>query len=164
MKTKISAGIIALLFLMACGSSDSNQTTFSQEPSKTEVKNEKFIIKASNSMYLSMSPDSLLFANQPDPTKAEIFEKVDLGNGKMGLKTAKGKFVSDNRSNESKIDVIRDQASGWEEFEIIALDQSSVNIRSSQGKYLCADQSKNNILIADREKPGAWETFVFEQK
>jgi hypothetical protein len=163
MKTKISVTAIALLFLMACGSDSKKETTASSETDKKAMA-DKFIIKASNSMYLSISSDSLLIANQPDPTKAEVFEKVDLGNGWMGIKTSGGKFLSDNQANESKVDAIRTKASTWEEFEIIALDQLTAVIRTSGGKYICADQSRDNVLFANRDKAGAWETFIFEAK
>lgn len=163
---KILSGAILLLCLIGC--SNSNETKFAQEPGQTNInttgQTERFIIKASNNMYLVVSPDSLLVANQPNAANAEVFEKVNLGNGKTALKTSKGKFMSDNRSKNSKVDAIRDKAQSWEMFEIIALDQTKVNIKSSQGKFVCADQSQGNFLIANRNKAGEWETFTLENK
>jgi hypothetical protein len=165
------APIIILFFLIACGSGQKqDQIIFAPEPivpnAKLEKVNiaEKFIIKASNNMYLCISPDSTLIANQSDPIKAEVFKKVDLENGKIAIKTSGGKFISDNRNNNSILDAIRNQALGWEAFEIIAADPQGVNIKSSGGKYVCADQGKGNILYANRDKAGAWETFIFEPK
>jgi hypothetical protein len=161
MKTKIGAAIIALFFLMSCGSSE--QKTEDQKQSETK-QNLKFILRASTFKYVTIGADSILVANQSDPTKAEVFEKVDLENGKSAIRASNGKFVSDNRANQSKIDAFRDQASGWEEFEIIAVDQTKVNIKSSAGKFVSADQSKGDRLVADRDKAGAWETFDLEPK
>lgn len=162
---KIS-GAILILFLMACGS-NTNQTTFAPEPAPavaTAGQGQKFLLKAANSMYVVIAPDSGLVASQPDPTKAEVFEKIDLGNGKSALKASNGKFVSDNRNKNSKVDAFRDKAQGWEEFEIIALNPTAVNIKTSAGKYVCADLGGGNVLIANRDKAGQWETFFIENK
>jgi hypothetical protein len=168
---RITARILILFLVTACGSGqEQDHIIFAPEPVVPNAKlermalPEKFIIKASNNMYLSISSDSTLIANQPDPAKAEVFKKVDLENGKVAIKTSGGKFISDNRNSSSKLDAIRDQALGWETFEVIAADPQGVNVKSSGGKYICADQGKGNVLYANRDKAGAWETFILESK
>jgi hypothetical protein len=163
MKTKISATVIALFFLMACGSSDQSKTEEEKQP-EVAAPSLKFKLKASNMMYVAINADSLLVANQSDPTKAEVFERIILENGKVAIKASSGRFISDNRVNNSVVDVIREQALAWEEFELIAIDDVAVNIRSSTGKYVSANYAQGDILMAISDKPSTWETFTLETK
>ena len=150
MKTKIFAAVI-VLFVMACGSQKKADST-------------KMILKASTNMYVVVSSDSTLVANEPDAAKAMVFEKVKLPNGKWNLKTSKGRFIVDDRSSGNKLYANRGTAGEWEEFEIIRTGESKINLKSSAGKVVCADQSMGNVLIANREQMGEWETFTFEPK
>jgi hypothetical protein len=157
MKTKLSA-IVVLFFLMACGSGD---TTSPAEKPAEEVKPQamKFILKGSDGNYVTIAPDFALVANQAESEKAEVFEKVDVGNGKCSIKASNGKFVSDDRSKYSQLFANRDQNGEWETFEIIALDQQFVNIKTSAGKFVSCDRSKNSIFYGDRPEAGDWEKF-----
>jgi hypothetical protein len=162
MKTKIGAAIIGLLFLMACGSDKPKTEEQTQDQTAASTK---FALKATNMMYLVIGPDSVLVANQADPTKAEVFEKVDMGNGKCALKAASnGKFVSSDLGHNYVVDVIRDAASGWETFEIIALDPTTINIKDSNGKFISADLGADSRLSANRDQASTWETFYLEPR
>jgi hypothetical protein len=162
MKTKIGTAGIALFFLMACGSSEQKQ-----EPAQTETtaQSNKYIMKASNMMYVTIGSDQVLVANEPNPTKAETFEKMDLGNGKSALRASTGKYVSDDREKDGQLDVFREEAHEWETFEVIALDNTKVNIKSSRGKYVGADYDKlDGKLAASRDEAHDWEAFDLEPK
>jgi len=162
MKTKISAAIIALVFLMACGSSE--QKPGDQATSETSAQGQKFTLKAANAMYITIQPDSSLRANQPDPTKAEVFEKVDLENGKSALRASNGRYVTDERGKNSIMDVVYDHANDWETFEFIALDPTKINIKSSIGKFVSADLGQDGVITANRDKASDWEAFTMEMK
>jgi hypothetical protein len=161
MKTKISATIIALFFLTACGSSDQNKTEDEKQP-EVAVPSQKFKLKASNMMYVVINTDSSLVANQPDPTKAEVFERVDKENGKCALKASNGKFVCANRARKDYMLANSDNNWEWETFEIIALDQTKINIKTSNGKFVSSDASLDHTLIANRDLAQSWETFDME--
>jgi len=161
MKTKIGAAVIALLFLMACGSDQPKQEE-QNTTAETQPSGNKFILKAANMMYIAVQPDSTLKASQPDPTKADVFERVDLGDGKTALKTANGRYVTDNRAGSSELRGFCEHASDWEQFEIIALDQAKVNIKASSGKYVSADLGKDGIINASSEHASDWEAFTLE--
>ncbi|HEX8515130.1 MAG TPA: hypothetical protein VF868_02945 [Bacteroidia bacterium] len=163
MRTNIFLAAITTLVLSSCGSSE--RQADEQKDSVSSIHSDsKFIIKASNMMYLTINPDSSLVANQPDPTKAEVFQRVDLGNGKVAIKASTGRFLSNNLSKNSTVDVIREKPSGWEEFEVIALDPISVNIRSFDGKYVSADIGSDGKVTANRDAASTWETFSLEPK
>jgi hypothetical protein len=157
MKTKICA-VAVLFFLIACGSGDQTK----QSPEKTvKAESSKYIIKASNMQYLAVTSDTTLLANQPNPEKAEVFEKVDLGNGKSALRTLYGKYVSDNNG---LLKVNKNAAGESEMFEIVALDQLSATIKASSGKYVSCNPEPGSVVVVDRDKAGGWEIFTMEQK
>lgn len=157
---RTGAAIVALLFLMACGTDKSGKD---DQDTTTASSGDKFILKAANMMYLAVQPDSTLKANQPDPTKAEVFEKVDLGNGKSALKTSKGTYLSDDRGKNSVVD-LESRPADWESFEIIALDPTKINIKTSASKYMSTDLANGAILKANSSKASDWEIFTIEAK
>ncbi|HXU26875.1 MAG TPA: hypothetical protein VN698_06550 [Bacteroidia bacterium] len=158
MKTKISVAIISLLFMIACSSGSGEQSTEAEKP----VSN-KMILKAYNDKYVVMSGDSALVANETDAAKAEVFEKIDQGNGKWALKTSAGKFVSDDAG---KLFANRAAVGAWEEFEIIPASdtEAKINLKSHTGKLVCVDGGMNDVLFASRDQAGAWETLTVEPK
>ncbi len=160
MKTKIAAVLISLLFLISCGTEEQPKEGAPAE----NTNSNKMILKASNNMYVAISADSTLSANQSDATKAEVFEKVDQGNGKWGLKLSNGKFVCDERMKANVMVVNRDAVGEWEQFEIVTLEGGKINLKSSAGKFVCGDQSVGGRLIANRDQAGEWETFTAEPK
>jgi hypothetical protein len=124
----------------------------------------KFAIKAYNNMYLSITKDSRIRADQPDSAKAEIFEVVLMREGHRAFRTSQGKFFCANHPQGSKVYANSDNAWGWELFEIYSVDGTRVNIKSLNGKFVCADKGNNNLLVADRAEAKDWETFVLEPR
>ncbi|MDF2437832.1 MAG: coagulation factor 5/8 type domain protein [Bacteroidota bacterium] len=157
MRAKISLIIVAL-FIMACGSEKSNPDTQTSEQQAAPVS-EKFILKANNSQFVSLGENNMLVPNQTDPTKATVFEKIDLGNGRCSLKAANGKFVSADRSRNSVLYADKDVANEWETFEIVALDETHVHIKTTEPMFVTSDKGKGDILIGDRQTGRDWETF-----
>ena len=146
-KTKISI-VILTLFMVACH----------------PAKNNYMLLKASNNMYIVMGADSVLIANEPDASKAEVFEEVCDENGKAALKTSKGKFVSDDRGRGNLLVANRNAIGEWEQFEILKVSDERVTIKSSANKYVCADMGNKNVLFANRDQAGEWEAFALEKK
>jgi hypothetical protein len=160
MKTKISAVLISLLFIMSCGTEEQPKDGASAE----NAKGNKIVLKASNNMYVISSGDTALLAVQPDAAKAEVFEKIDQGNGKYALKASTGKFVTDDRTKKNVLSANRDAVGEWEQFEIITLEGGKINLKSSAGKIVCGDQGSGGILVANRDQASEWETFTAEPK
>ncbi|HTA61962.1 MAG TPA: hypothetical protein VK835_05880 [Bacteroidia bacterium] len=156
MKTKISVVFISLLFLMSCGSSE--------QPKNETPESNKMILKAYNNMYVVVYGDTAVTANQPDAAKAEVFEKIDQGNGKWALKTSSGKFLTDEASKDHFVLATKTQVGATEQFEIINLENSQINIKASTGKAISADLYLGHKLIANRDQASGWETFTAEPK
>lgn len=160
MKTKIGVAAIALLSLMACGSDTSKQ----EETTAVEsAPGTKFILKASNNQYVTMNGGMTLNANEATAAKAEVFEKIDVGNGLYNIKASNGKFLCDDRSKHDSVYADRATPSEWETFEMISNDPTSVHIKSATGKYISNDPSKGYVLIANSDNADTLETFKIEE-
>ena len=146
MKTKISLALISILFLMACGAPE-----------------QKIILKAYNNMYVAAVGDTALIANQPDAAKAQVFIKVDLGEEKWALKTAEGKFVTDDAAKNNFLVINKTEVGDAGRLEIVEVDDTKINIITFNGKAVCADEGLGHRLVANRDVPSTWETFAVEQ-
>lgn len=155
MKVKILQAISLLLIMMSC---DSEGIEYQPKPSNIL----KIIIKASGNMYVALASDSTLVANQPDSTKAEVFEKIDQKNGKCALKSSAGKFVSDYRTQNNKLAAKGSYIGEWELFEIIKAGEGIANLKSSAGKIICSDPHLGGALFANRNEAKEWETFTIK--
>jgi hypothetical protein len=161
MKTKIGIAGIALLTLMACGSDTSKQEE--QTATAESAPGTKFILKASNNQYVTMNGGMTLNANEASAAKAEVFEKIDIGNGHYNIKASNGKFICDDRSKNDSVYANRDTPGDWETFEMISTDQTSVRIKAVSGKFISNDPEKGYVLIANKDNADTQETFKIEE-
>jgi hypothetical protein len=158
MKTKISIALISLLFMMACGTSE--------QAKEEKPESNKMILKAYNNMYVAVYGDTAVAANQSDAAKAEVFEKIDQGNGKWALKTSTGKFLTDEAGKDHLVLATKTQVGATEQFEIIEANNSDSQIflKANTGKTISTDLYLGNKLIANRDAASTWETFTVEPK
>ena|ERR1700740_1432191 len=156
MKTKIGIALLPLLFMMACGTAE-------QSKEAEKVESNKIILKGYNDKYVTIVGDTALVASQPDAAKAEVFEKIDQGNGKWALKTSGDKFITDDGG---KLVANRTAVGAWEEFEIIPLgnNNSQINLKSYTGKIVCVDGGMGDRLFSNRDQASTWETITVESK
>jgi len=150
MKAKIYY-VLLCVFLMACGASEQKQAA-------------KIVIKSFNNQYVSLNADQMLVADQPDVSKAETFEKIDLGNNKIALKATNGKFVCADQSKFSFLYADRDKNGEWETFEITVSENTKTYLKASNGQYISTDQSQKGSLVANRADSQDWEAFIIEQR
>lgn len=119
----------------------------------------RFIFRASNNQYVSVNNlNKTLSANQPDPSKAEVFGLVSIRSG-TSIRSANGKFISANIGSDGVVTASAEKANAWEIFQIVPVSESKLRVRASNGKYISADQSAGNILSANRDEALDWETF-----
>lgn len=124
----------------------------------------RFAIKAYNKMYLSIQGDLRVVANEPDSTKAEVFEMVLKREGGRAFLASNGKFLCSNLPSEGKIYASSDQAWGWEIFYVIGVSGFKVNLKALNGNFVCADKGDNDRLVANRSEAREWETFILEPR
>ncbi|MBL7883344.1 MAG: hypothetical protein JNL69_04710 [Bacteroidia bacterium] len=152
---------LSSLFFIACNFCDEEN----KETAPPVENTPKYIIKAANMQFISIGSDSILIANQSDPSKAEEFELIDVGNGKSGFISSTERLVSANFTNNDMVDVIRTKVGDWEQFEIIYLDSTRVNIKACNGKFLSADLASEQVkIIANRDVASLWEVFEMIKK
>jgi hypothetical protein len=158
MKTKISIALISLLFMMACGTSE--------QAKEEKPESNKMILKAYNNMYVVVCGDTAVAAIQSDAAKAEVFEKIDQGNGKWALKTSTGKFLTDEAGKDHLLLATKTQVGATEQFEIVEANNSDSQIflKANTGKTISTDLYIGNKLIANRDNSSTWETFTVEPK
>ncbi len=154
-----------------CFVDDLNITIFKKNKSRLDPDKKKsytlskFILKTSSDQYISYSPEKYqLWGNQPQGSRATVFEPVILRNGKYALKASNGMFVCADRSDHSNLFANRNSPGEWESFEIIFHDSTHINLKSSDGKFVCADQKLNGVLVANRNEAQDWETFSLVRK
>jgi lysophospholipase L1-like esterase len=105
--------------------------------------------------------NSPLIANRTAVGPWEQFDRIDLGNGRIGLRAhANNKIVSADNSGNSPLIAVRDTVGSWETFDLIHNADGSVSLRATvNGKYVCADNAGAAPLIANRAAIGGWESF-----
>jgi hypothetical protein len=163
--TFIAIMSLVIVTISSCGISDDiNDTTASENQTssgKSPVEpGKKFMLKATDNLYVAINEDGSLGVTQSDSTKAELFEIVDLGNGKVNIKATNGKFLCTDESVEFKVLPNRDSAGPWEAYEIVNMGDSKIYIKAHTGKIVCGDRNKGSVLIANRDVAGEWETFI----
>jgi lysophospholipase L1-like esterase len=107
------------------------------------------------------SGNSPLIASRTAVGSWEQFDRIDLGNGRIGLRAhANGKIVTADNGGNSPLVANRTAVGSWETFDLIRNADGSVSLRATvNGKYVCADNAGAAPLIANRTAIGAWESF-----
>ncbi|MER5646626.1 GDSL-type esterase/lipase family protein [Streptosporangium sp. NPDC002524] len=114
-----------------------------------------------NGRYVTAANGSPLIANATSVGTAQQFERVDLGNGNVGLRAKlNNQFVSAEGAGAQALIANRPSAGAWETFQITSNPDGSVSLRAQvNGKYVCAEGGGAQPLIANRDAVGPWEQF-----
>ncbi|GAA4198714.1 discoidin domain-containing protein [Streptosporangium oxazolinicum] len=114
-----------------------------------------------NSRYVSAANGSPLIANGTSVGTAQQFERVDLGNGNVGLRARlNNQFVCAEGAGAQPLIANRPSAGAWETFQLITNPNGSVSLRAQvNGKYVCAEGAGAQPLVANRDAIGPWEQF-----
>ncbi|MGJ6967930.1 fibronectin type III domain-containing protein, partial [Streptosporangium sp. G11] len=114
-----------------------------------------------NDRYVSAAGGSPLVANGTSAGAAQQFERVDLGNGNVGLRArVNNQFVCAEGAGAQPLIANRPSAGAWETFQLVTNPNGSVSLRAQvNGKYVCAEGAGAQPLIANRDAIGPWEQF-----
>ncbi|MER5649317.1 fibronectin type III domain-containing protein, partial [Streptosporangium sp. NPDC002524] len=114
-----------------------------------------------NSRYVTAANGSPLIANGTSAGTAQQFERVDLGNGNVGLRArVNSQFVCAEGAGAQPLIANRPSAGAWETFQLVNNPNGSVSLRAQvNGKYVCADGAGAQPLVANRDAIGPWEQF-----
>ncbi|MDP9842091.1 fibronectin type III domain-containing protein [Streptosporangium lutulentum] len=114
-----------------------------------------------NSRYVTAATGSPLIANGTSAGTAQQFERVDLGNGNVGLRArVNNQFVCAEGAGAQPLIANRPSAGAWETFQLVTNPNGSVSLRAQvNGKYVCAEGAGAQPLVANRDAIGPWEQF-----
>lgn len=126
-------------------------------PNSSLLIGKRFILKASNNKFLSITKDSVIAANAAEKSGAELFEAIDMGNGKIALKTTQGKFLCADRNKGSQLMANRNSAFEWETFEVKVVNNNSITLKSSNGNFIGFSDNQTNIIGATIQTKDVFE-------
>ncbi|MFI5913707.1 PQQ-dependent sugar dehydrogenase [Dactylosporangium sp. NPDC051541] len=113
-----------------------------------------------NALFVSaQSSTTPLIANS---TTRQSFDVVDLGNGKVALKSRQtGLYVCAENAGANPLLANRATAGSWETFTLIRNTDGTVSLQAQvNGKYVTAENNGTQPLIANRDAIGPWEKFT----
>ncbi|MET8048688.1 hypothetical protein ABZU75_13915 [Streptosporangium sp. NPDC005286] len=114
-----------------------------------------------NGLYVTASSGSPLIANGTSNGTAQQFDRVDLGNGNVGLRAKiNSQFVAAEGAGAQALIANRPSAGPWETFQLSTNPDGSVSLKAQvNGKFVCAEGGGTQALIANRDAVGPWEQF-----
>lgn len=121
------------------------------------IAGKHFVLKTANNSFWYINKDSVITATTKDETQAEIFEAIGMGNGKIALKTLKGKYVCADRNRNSLLIANRDVAYDWETFAIGIYDKNTITLKSSNGNFVGFPDDKMNVVNAANQRKELFE-------
>lgn len=97
-------------------------------------------------------------ANRSTRGDWESFEVLDLGSGKVALRTINGNYLS---AEGGRFSAAAGGIGDWERFEVIGVSSDRVALRIANGRYLSSELGGGRELATNRTTIGAWEQFRF---
>jgi hypothetical protein len=124
------------------------------------TRNRKAVWTTYHGKQLMAYPDGYMIANSPNKLTWETFDIIELGGGKVALRSYHGRLLS--AQPDGQLVANRSSIFGWETFDLIPLGGNSYALRSYHGKYVIA--FPGGELRADSPNLATWETFQLEYK
>ena len=91
----------------------------------------KFILKANDESYVTTKKTDTTLILSKSIEEATLFQAIDLGAGKIALKTETGNYVCADRSHGNLLFANRKNAYEWETFELRKFGQDKISLKSS---------------------------------
>jgi len=98
-----------------------------------------------------------------DSAAASQFYLFYLGNGKVGLKTQEGEFVSCDMNNDKKLFINSVWFGPWEAFQFVKQTDETFALKAVNGKYVSLKEIDGGVLRADADGIGRNEIFTISK-
>jgi hypothetical protein len=98
-----------------------------------------------------------MYCNVPNAQAWETFTVINLGNGKVALRSV-DKYVS-SEGGTMPITCNRTSVGVWEQFDYLTNTDGTVSLRGSNGMFTSAEDG-TKPMICNRSQAGPWERFV----
>ncbi|GAA3599626.1 discoidin domain-containing protein [Nonomuraea rosea] len=114
-----------------------------------------------NNQFVTAGNGSSLIANGGSPGTAQQFERVNLGNGNIALRSrSNSQYVCAEAAGAQPLIANRTAIGPWETFALITNPNGSISLRAqANNQYVCAEGAGAQPLIANRTAIGPWEMF-----
>ncbi|MFC4586970.1 fibronectin type III domain-containing protein, partial [Sphaerisporangium corydalis] len=114
-----------------------------------------------NERFVTAANGTALIANGTSAGNAQLFDRVDLGNGNIALRArVNNMYVCADGAGAQPLIANRATAGAWETFQLITNPNGTVSLRAQvNSRYVCADGAGAQPLIANRTAIGPWEQF-----
>jgi hypothetical protein len=133
------------------------------EPDNKFIVGKKFILKTSFEKYVTVDSRDASLTCTKKMSSASLFEAIDLGQGKVGLRTTNGKYVSVDRGNKNKAFANRDQALSWEMLEAYKLGDNKIALKSSNNNFISINSPQKDSVLIDANNQSR-EVFEYIEK
>jgi len=105
-----------------------------------------------------------LVSNRPSVGEWEKFTLYELGDNKIALQAANGKYVSADEGKAGSLVADRDQIGEWETFTLVPQVNGTVALQAWNHKYVTVDpglsDKRKGTLMGAREEAKEWERFT----
>jgi hypothetical protein len=90
-----------------------------------------------------------------------IFERIDLGNGKVQFKS-RGEYLWIGSEGNRGLYIGGDQPNGsWSTFSEIWHPDDRISLLGDRNEFVCAESGGGDRVVVDRRQIGAWEMFFY---
>jgi hypothetical protein len=139
-----------------------NLTANTWHATKKLVVGNTYKLRASNSLYVHADTVNPLTNNAATAGAWEQYQVVDLGGGKIGLRSAGNNlYVSARGAGADPLVASAPSGASWEQFVEIDAGGANSGLRPVvNNKYVTTQSAGVGVLIANRNALGAWETFT----
>ena len=106
----------------------------------------------------------MLVARTFSPGEWETFTWTELGDNKVAIQAANGKYVCCDEHKGGLLVADRDYIGEWETFTMVPQDDGTIAIKAWNGKFVTADYgltgTRKGALFGVRDEVKEWERFV----
>ncbi|VVB70387.1 Fascin domain protein [uncultured archaeon] len=126
----------------------------------TSDRGDLIALRAANGLYVSArGGDGMLIADGRTIGAWETFKLIDLGNGKVALQAANGKYLSIIVRGGRAVAANRNTIGPWETFKLIDQRNGNFALQAANGQYVCAPGRGGRVVMANLRTAGIRQTL-----
>jgi formylglycine-generating enzyme required for sulfatase activity/predicted MPP superfamily phosphohydrolase/energy-coupling factor transporter ATP-binding protein EcfA2 len=131
-------------------------------PTKLEENTYKIALQAHNGQYVAAAGGGggKLIAKSDQINEWEIFNVVELPEGKVNLQVHNGQYVRAKGGGGGELIANSSSPQEFETFEMTFLEDNKITFQAHNGHFVSVRDEGEYELTANRRKPRAWEIFI----
>jgi len=131
-------------------------------PTKPEENTYKIALQAHNGQYVAAAGGGggKLVAKSDQINEWEMFNVVELPEGKVNLQVHNGQYVRAKGGGEGELIANSSSPQEFETFEMTFLEDNKITFQAHNGHFVSVRDEGEYELAANRRKPRAWEILT----